>query len=46
MINLDAFINNKMNTPSGAVLADSDVTYEKQNAVLIDVLLEQRCDLP
>jgi len=28
------------------VLADSDVTYVEQNEVLIDVLLEQRGDLP
>jgi hypothetical protein len=35
-----------MKTPSGAVLVDSDVTYEEQNVALIDVLLEQRGDLP
>jgi hypothetical protein len=40
------FVNNKMNSPSGAVLADSDVTYVEQNEVLIDALLEQRGDLP
>jgi len=34
-----------MNTPSGALLADSDVTYVEQTEVLIDLLLEQRGDL-